>query len=57
VDEHLQTTQKHIYACGDVIGRHQFTRYAAGQAATTVRSILFPGSSTGMRAHPVGCIH
>jgi pyruvate/2-oxoglutarate dehydrogenase complex dihydrolipoamide dehydrogenase (E3) component len=28
VDGHLQTTQKHIYACGDLIGRHQFTQYA-----------------------------
>ena len=25
VDEHLRTNQRHIYACGDVIGSHQFT--------------------------------
>jgi pyruvate/2-oxoglutarate dehydrogenase complex dihydrolipoamide dehydrogenase (E3) component len=51
VDEHLRTTQKHIYACGDVIGSFQFTHYAAWQASMAVRTMLFPGSSTGIRAH------
>jgi pyruvate/2-oxoglutarate dehydrogenase complex dihydrolipoamide dehydrogenase (E3) component len=50
VDEHLQTSQKHIYACGDVIGSFQFTHYAAWQASMAVRSMLFPGSSTGVRS-------
>jgi len=51
VDEHLRTSQKHIYACGDVIGSFQFTHYAAWQASMAVRTMLFPGSSTGVRAH------
>jgi len=51
VDEHLQTSQKHIYACGDVIGSYQFTHYAAWQASMAVRTMLFPGSSAGVRAH------
>lgn len=51
VDEHLQTSQKHIYACGDVIGGFQFTHYAAWQASMAVRTMLFPGSSTGIRQH------
>jgi pyruvate/2-oxoglutarate dehydrogenase complex dihydrolipoamide dehydrogenase (E3) component len=51
VDERLQTSQKHIYACGDVIGSFQFTHYAAWQASMAVRTMLFPGSSTGVRAH------
>jgi pyruvate/2-oxoglutarate dehydrogenase complex dihydrolipoamide dehydrogenase (E3) component len=51
VDEHLQTSQKHIYACGDVIGSFQFTHYAAWQASMAVRTMLFPGSSTGVREH------
>jgi len=36
VNEHLQTSQKHIYACGDVIGSFQFTHYAAWQASMHV---------------------
>ena len=51
VDQHLQTNQKHIYACGDVIGSFQFTHYAAWQASMAVRTMLFPGSSTGVRSH------
>jgi len=51
VDEHLRTSQKHIYACGDVIGSFQFTHYAAWQASMAVRTMLFPGSSTGVRSH------
>lgn len=51
VDEHLQTSQKHIYACGDVIGGFQFTHYAAWQASMAVRTMLFPGSTTCLRAN------
>jgi pyruvate/2-oxoglutarate dehydrogenase complex dihydrolipoamide dehydrogenase (E3) component len=51
VDEHLQTSQKHIYACGDVIGSFQFTHYAAWQGSMAVRTMLFPGAVTGVRAH------
>jgi pyruvate/2-oxoglutarate dehydrogenase complex dihydrolipoamide dehydrogenase (E3) component len=51
VDEHLRTSQKHIYACGDVIGGFQFTHYAAWQASMAVRTLLFPGASTGIRSH------
>jgi pyruvate/2-oxoglutarate dehydrogenase complex dihydrolipoamide dehydrogenase (E3) component len=47
VDEHLRTSQKHIFACGDVIGSFQFTHYAAWQASTAIRTMLFPGSSKG----------
>src|SRR5919197_1714708 len=50
VDEHLRTNQKHIYACGDLIGSHQFTHYAAWQAYLAVRNALLPGSSNGLRA-------
>jgi pyruvate/2-oxoglutarate dehydrogenase complex dihydrolipoamide dehydrogenase (E3) component len=51
VDKYLRTSQKHIYACGDVIGGFQFTHYAAWQASNAVRTMLFPGSSEGVRAH------
>ena len=51
VDNRLRTNQKHIYACGDVIGGLQFTHYAAWQASMAVRTMLFPGSSQGIRSH------
>ncbi len=51
VDAQLRTSQKHIYACGDVVGGFQFTHYAAWQASMAVRTMLFPGSSSGVREH------
>jgi pyruvate/2-oxoglutarate dehydrogenase complex dihydrolipoamide dehydrogenase (E3) component len=51
VDEQLRTSQKHIYACGDMLGSFQFTHYAAWQASIAVRTMLFPGSSVGIRSH------
>jgi pyruvate/2-oxoglutarate dehydrogenase complex dihydrolipoamide dehydrogenase (E3) component len=51
VDGQLRTSQRHIYACGDVLGTFQFTHYAAWQAAMAVRTILFPGSTSGVREH------
>lgn len=50
VDEQLRTSQKHIYACGDVIGSHQFTHYAGWQAYMAVRNALLPGQTGGLRA-------
>jgi pyruvate/2-oxoglutarate dehydrogenase complex dihydrolipoamide dehydrogenase (E3) component len=48
VDEHLRTNQHHIYACGDVLGTHQFTHYAGMQGYVAVRNALFPGNGTGV---------
>jgi pyruvate/2-oxoglutarate dehydrogenase complex dihydrolipoamide dehydrogenase (E3) component len=42
VNEHLQTTQPHIYAAGDVAGSYQFTHLADHHARTVVRNILLP---------------
>jgi pyruvate/2-oxoglutarate dehydrogenase complex dihydrolipoamide dehydrogenase (E3) component len=47
----LQTTQKHIYAAGDVTGGPYFTHYAGSQAFTIVRNMFFPLSSKGKRSH------
>jgi len=33
------------------VGAFQFTHYAAWQASMAVRTMLFPGSTTGVRAH------
>src|SRR5580765_487051 len=42
VGEHLQTSQKHIYAAGDVTGMDRFTHVADSHARTIVRNILVP---------------
>ncbi len=38
----LQTTMKHIYACGDVIGPYQFSHMAEYQAVIAIRNALLP---------------
>ena len=42
VNEHLQTSQSHIYAAGDVAGPYLFTHVADSHARTVVRNILLP---------------
>jgi pyruvate/2-oxoglutarate dehydrogenase complex dihydrolipoamide dehydrogenase (E3) component len=42
VDARLRTSQRHIYAAGDVAGGHQFTHVADDHARTIVRNILLP---------------
>ncbi|MGH8728157.1 MAG: dihydrolipoyl dehydrogenase family protein [Burkholderiales bacterium] len=41
VDEHLRTSNKDIYACGDVAGSYQFTHIAEYQAGIVLRNVLF----------------
>jgi pyruvate/2-oxoglutarate dehydrogenase complex dihydrolipoamide dehydrogenase (E3) component len=48
VDDHLRTSQRHIYAAGDCIGSYQFTHYAGWQAFMAVRNALLPGASQGV---------
>ena len=48
VDNHLRTSQHHIYAAGDCLGGYQFTHYAGWQAFVAVRNALLPGASTGI---------
>jgi pyruvate/2-oxoglutarate dehydrogenase complex dihydrolipoamide dehydrogenase (E3) component len=42
VTDYLQTSQRHIYAVGDVIGPFLFTHMADAQARAVVRNILMP---------------
>lgn len=51
VDEHLRTSQNHIYAAGDCVGSYQFTHYAGWQAFMAVRNALLPGASKGVVEH------
>lgn len=42
VDDHLQTTQKHIFACGDCVGHYAFTHVAEYHAGIALGNALFP---------------
>jgi pyruvate/2-oxoglutarate dehydrogenase complex dihydrolipoamide dehydrogenase (E3) component len=42
VNDYLQTSQRHIYAAGDVTGSFLFTHMADAQARVAVRNILVP---------------
>ena len=48
VNEHLQTSTKHIYAAGDVIGGPQYSHLAGWQGFQAVRNALLPGNNAGM---------
>lgn len=48
VDAHLRTSQRHIYAAGDVTGSFQFTHYAGWQGYAAARNALFPSSVPGL---------
>jgi pyruvate/2-oxoglutarate dehydrogenase complex dihydrolipoamide dehydrogenase (E3) component len=41
VDERLRTTQKHIYAAGDVLGKFQFTHAAGYEGSIVVSNAIF----------------
>ena len=41
VNQHLQTSMQHIYACGDVSGPYQFTHMASYQAGYAALNALF----------------
>jgi pyruvate/2-oxoglutarate dehydrogenase complex dihydrolipoamide dehydrogenase (E3) component len=47
LDERLQTSQRHIYAAGDVTGSAQYTHYAGWQAFIAVRNALLPAPLGG----------
>jgi pyruvate/2-oxoglutarate dehydrogenase complex dihydrolipoamide dehydrogenase (E3) component len=48
VDDHLRSSQRHIYAAGDCIGSYQYTHYAGWQAFMAARNALLPGASKGV---------
>ncbi len=51
VNEFLQTSQPHIYAAGDITGRHLFTHMADYDARVVVRNILMPLQLLRQRAN------
>ena len=45
VDDHLRTSNKRVFACGDVATRFQFTHIADAQARIVIQNALFFGRS------------
>jgi pyruvate/2-oxoglutarate dehydrogenase complex dihydrolipoamide dehydrogenase (E3) component len=45
VDDHLRTSNKNVFACGDVASRYQFTHLADAQARIVIQNALFFGRS------------
>lgn len=53
VDEKLRTTNKRIYAAGDVIGGYQFTHVAGYEAAVAMQNaLIFPTKKADYRVIP-----
>jgi len=53
VNQKLQTSNKCIYGCGDVIGGYQFTHVAAYEAAVVIQNALFfPSAKADYRVIP-----
>ena len=53
VNDKLQTTNKRIYGCGDVIGGYQFTHVAGYEAAVVIQNALFfPSAKPDYRVIP-----
>lgn len=53
INEKLQTSNKNIYSCGDVIGGYQFTHVAGYEAAVVIQNALFfPSAKADYRVIP-----
>lgn len=50
VNNELETSTRHIYAAGDVLGGMQFSHLAGWQGFQAARNALLPGSSAGFSA-------
>ena len=51
-DDRMRTSQKTVYAAGDVAGRALFTHAAAYEAVRAVRDMFFPGRGTAGNTIP-----
>ena len=57
-DRYLRTTQRRLYAAGDVTGGPQFTHYAGWQGFIAVRNAFLPLNTAAVRqVRPSGRLH
>lgn len=52
VDDYLRTTNRRVYACGDVVGDYFFTHEAERQAQTIITNLLNPFKKKRMSSPP-----
>lgn len=57
LDTHLRTSNKNIYACGDVAGPYLFTHMAEHQAGVVLRNALFHWPSRVQTRHIPWCTY
>ncbi len=57
VDDHLRTTNPHIYAAGDICSRYQFTHAADALARIVVQNALFFGRKRMSALHLPWCTY
>ena len=56
-DERLRTTNRAVYAIGDVASRQRYTSNADRQARTVIRNALFPGNGSVDARHVTRCVY
>jgi pyruvate/2-oxoglutarate dehydrogenase complex dihydrolipoamide dehydrogenase (E3) component len=56
LDAYLQTTNKHVLACGDVVGQQQFTHAAELHAGVIIRNLLTPIFKTKLVTDTLGAV-
>ncbi len=57
VDERLRTTNRRVYAIGDVASSRRYTSNADRQARTVIRNALFPGGSGADPRNVTRCVY
>jgi pyruvate/2-oxoglutarate dehydrogenase complex dihydrolipoamide dehydrogenase (E3) component len=56
LDTYLRTTNKRIFACGDVVGQHQFTHAAELHAGVILRNFFKPLGKTKLNTDTLGAV-
>lgn len=57
VDDRLRTTNRSVYAIGDVSSRQRYTSNADHQARVVIRNALFPGSGSADARRVTRCVY
>ncbi|WP_405223039.1 dihydrolipoyl dehydrogenase family protein [Lentisalinibacter sediminis] len=57
IDERLRTSNRAVYAIGDVASQQRYTSNADRQARVVIRNALFPGSGSMDARHVTRCVY